>query len=138
MERPLPAANGSTHRAGRQAEDWAAHLLQRRGWSLVARNWSCRWGELDLVAGKPDRLLLVEVKARRRIGPDGGGLRAFDGAKRRRLARAWACWLAAHPRHAGSPLEVVLALVPLPVASRPVRWLVVPDLTVLCACEQQG
>ncbi|MEB3264528.1 MAG: YraN family protein [Synechococcus sp.] len=115
-------------RGGRLAEDWAARLLQRRGWLLLERNWQCRWGELDLVLSKPRRLLLVEVKARRHAGPDGGGVAAFDPPKRRRLARAWSCWLAGHPQWGGCGVEVVLALVPLPVGRGPVRWLRVPDL----------
>ncbi|MEA5423014.1 YraN family protein [Synechococcus sp. CCY9201] len=113
----------STRERGQGAEDWAALLLQRHGWTVLARNWWCRWGELDLVLAKPRRLLLVEVKARRRSGRDGGGVAAFGVIKRRRLARAWACWLAAHPHLGDRPVEVVLALVPLPVGLDAVRWL---------------
>jgi putative endonuclease len=72
---------------------------------------------------KPGRLLLVEVKGRRRCGPDGWGIGALGPRKRQRLARTWACWQAAHPRWSDWPLEVVCALVPLPPAREPVRWL---------------
>ncbi|MEB3242758.1 MAG: YraN family protein [Cyanobacteriota bacterium] len=107
---------------GRWAEQRALRLLRQRGWLLVSRNWHCRWGELDLVLCKPDRLLLVEVKAR---GPghwDGDGAAALRRAKRLRLARAWACWQAAHPHLAPRPVELVAALVPLPPRREPVRW----------------
>ncbi len=57
---------------GGWAEQRALRLLQSRGWRLRARNWHCRWGELDLLLEKPDRLLLVEVKGRR-SGVDGWG-----------------------------------------------------------------
>ena len=48
--------------------------MQQRGWRLLARQWTCRWGELDLVLEKAGRLVLVEVKGRRRCGPDGWGV----------------------------------------------------------------
>ncbi|MEB3184203.1 MAG: YraN family protein [Cyanobacteriota bacterium] len=110
-------------RLGRWAEQRALRLLQQRGWQLLGRNWRCRWGELDLICGKEGRLLLVEVKGRRPGSRDGGGIAALRGAQRRRLGRAWACWLADHPDQAACPVEFVAALVPLPPAAGPVRWL---------------
>ena len=68
------------------------------------------------------------MKGRRRCGPDGWGLAAFDVSKRQRLALTLNHWIALNPRHARCQLEVVLALVPLPPNHRPVRWLKVPDL----------
>lgn len=108
---------------GDWAERYALVLLQRRGWRLLDRQWRCRWGELDLVVAKGRRLLLVEVKARSGLGRDGGGTAALGASKRRRLQDAWACWLAAHPSWDGAPVEMVAALVPLPPARSPVRWL---------------
>jgi putative endonuclease len=110
-------------RQGRLAEQRALRLLESRGWSLVSRNWHCRWGELDLVLRKPGRLLLVEVKGRGRRHRDGDGLFALHRAKRMRLERAWACWQAAHPHLADQPMELVAALVPLPPRRDPVRWI---------------
>jgi putative endonuclease len=108
---------------GLWAEQRAWRLLRQRGWHLLARRWRCRWGELDLVVGKPGRILLVEVKGRQRRGADGWGVASLGPAKRRRLARAWSCWLAEHPVQALASLEAVCALVPLPPAVGPVRWL---------------
>jgi putative endonuclease len=112
----------AAQRRGRWAEERALRLLRTRGWCLVSRNWHCRWGELDLVLAKSGRLLLVEVKGR---GPghwDGDGTGALRRHKRRRLARAWACWQAAHPSLADRPMEAVAALVPLPPRRDGVRW----------------
>ncbi len=110
-------------RQGAWAEQRALRLLRARGWSLLERNWRCPYGELDLLLSKaPDRLLLVEVKARRRCGPDGWGQAALDRGKRRRLRLTWGCWLAEHPRWQHGRVELVLALVPLPPARAPVRW----------------
>jgi putative endonuclease len=110
-------------RQGRWAEQRALRLLEGQGWTLVSRNWRCRWGELDLIVAKPGRLLLVEVKGRRAGSRDGDGVGALRRAKRQRLGRAWACWLVAHPGWGDTPVEQVAALVPLPPARLPVRWL---------------
>jgi putative endonuclease len=110
-------------RQGDWAEQRALRLLRQRGWRLLDRQWRCRWGELDLVCSKGQRLLVVEVKARRRGSADGGGVLALRGDKRRRLSRSWDCWLAAHPLWQQSPVEMVAALVTLPPARLPVRWI---------------
>jgi len=110
-------------RRGDWAEQHTLELLQRHGWRLLDRQWRCRWGELDLVLCKGERLLLVEVKARRAAARDGGGLSALGSAKELRLARSWNCWLAAHARWRHSPVEMVAALVTLPPADQPVRWI---------------
>jgi len=109
-------------RSGDFAEQRALRLLQGRGWRLLSRQWRCRWGEIDLVMAKPGRLLVVEVKGRR---PARGaqGRHGLDRRKGRRIARAWACWCAAHPAWAEWPVELVAALVPLPPQAGPVRWI---------------
>jgi len=114
-------------RQGDWAEQRALRLLRQRGWRLLDRQWRCRWGELDLICGKEGRLLLVEVKARRPGSSDGGGLAALRSDKRRRLARSWDCWLAAHPDWQRSTVEMVAALATLPPARLPVRWIRLED-----------
>ena len=49
-------------------------------------------------------------------------LAALEGRKRRRLSRAWRCWLADHPDWQECSVELVCALVPLPPLRGPVRW----------------
>jgi putative endonuclease len=133
------AASGTNRTAlarGPWAEQRALVLLRGQGWWLLSRNWRCRWGELDLVMAKPGRLLVVEVKGRGPGSRDGAGRGALGWPKRRRLARAWSCWLAVHPEQAHLPVELVAALVPLPeplgaIVGRPgegagegrVRWI---------------
>lgn len=109
-------------RSGNWAEQRALRLLQNRGWQVLARQWRCPWGEIDLLLHKSGRLLLVEVKGRRHCGVDGWGVAALDRRKRRRLEAAYGLWLAAHPAYQACSLELVAALVPLPPATDPVRW----------------
>ena len=49
---------------GWQAERRAAWHLRWRGWRIIARNWRCSEGELDLVASRWSTLLIVEVRSR--------------------------------------------------------------------------
>ena len=88
---------------GDRAKEIVFQLLQ----TLLDRNWSCRWGELDLVLQKDQRLLVVDVKGRKAPRHDRGGLDAFHSRKRRRLARAINCWRSDHPGADHQLLQVV-------------------------------
>jgi putative endonuclease len=46
-------------------EALAASYLARNGYGIVARNYRCRLGEVDLIARGPDGLVFVEVRTRR-------------------------------------------------------------------------
>jgi putative endonuclease len=50
---------------GRTGERLAAEELVRRGYSIIERNFRCRYGEIDLIAEKGDDLVFIEVKTRR-------------------------------------------------------------------------
>ena len=50
---------------GSLGEDAAADLYRRRGYRIVARNWRCGLGEVDLILERRGVLVFCEVKARR-------------------------------------------------------------------------
>ncbi len=52
--------------SGRQSEDAALAFLSAAGLQLVARNYRCRSGEIDLVMEDGPSLVFVEVRARTR------------------------------------------------------------------------
>ena len=79
---------------GPAGEAAAAAYLQEQGYAIVARNYRCTDGELDLVARAGATIVFVEVKARSGIG-FGSPLEAVDARKRRRLVRAARHFLAA-------------------------------------------
>lgn len=81
---------------GRAGEQVAADYLERRGYTILARNWRAPDGEIDLVATDGADLVVVEVKTRRSDGY-GHPLEAVDERKRRRLWRLGVAWAAAHP-----------------------------------------
>lgn len=75
---------------GRLGERLAAEHLERLGYRILVRNHRTRFGELDLVACDAERIVFVEVKARR-SGP-GRPLEKVDWRKQgqvRLIARAW-------------------------------------------------
>lgn len=121
-----------SQRQGAKAEQHVKEILIRHGWRLLDQNWRCRYGEIDLLLTKKhsmnNRVLVVEVKARRYAGIDGWGAAAFHHTKRRCLARTVACWQADNPWSETSDFEVLLALVALPLPSRQVRWIRIESL----------
>lgn len=52
---------------GKRGEDIAADFFTERGFQILARNWRCRYGEIDLVIQKGDEIRIVEVKARKSL-----------------------------------------------------------------------
>lgn len=71
---------------GRAGEEAALRVYERRGYAMVARNWRCAIGELDLVLIRRGTLVVCEVKTRG--GPAfGGGYEAVTWSKRRKLRR---------------------------------------------------
>lgn len=80
----LPALSG---RPGPAGEDAAAEWLSARGMEIVARNYRCRSGEVDVIGMERGTLVFVEVKTRKG-GSFGAGSEAVDARRRKRLARA--------------------------------------------------
>lgn len=49
---------------GKLAEDLAASDLKQKGYQIIERNFSNRFGEIDIIAKDKDTLVFVEVKAK--------------------------------------------------------------------------
>ncbi len=49
---------------GKTAESKTAAFLRKRGYAVIKRNYSCRFGEIDIIAEKGEYIVFVEVKAR--------------------------------------------------------------------------
>ena len=82
---------------GARGEDLAVAELELQGMQVVARNWRCRLGEIDIIAleERAGRLTVVfcEVKCRTGLG-FGRPLEAITYAKLRKLRQLSAQWLA--------------------------------------------
>ena len=46
------------------AEQWALRYLQKQGLNYLVKNYSCRWGEIDLIMEEDPYLVFIEVRAR--------------------------------------------------------------------------
>jgi len=73
-----------TGRIGSRGEDAAADAYRRRGYRLIARNWRCGLGEVDLIVERRGVLVFCEVKSRR-DSVYGGGYEAVTWKKRAKL-----------------------------------------------------
>jgi putative endonuclease len=80
---------------GARGEQAALDLYRRRGFTLVARNWRCSIGEVDLVLRRRDLLVFCEVKTRSG-SRHGGGFEAVDARKRRKLRALAEVFLLTH------------------------------------------
>ena len=85
-------AKTERQRSGQAAEERARAHLEAAGLRTIARNWSSRLGELDLVMRDGDTVVFVEVRYRTRSNPI-DPVETIDRRKQQRIARAAAAWL---------------------------------------------
>jgi putative endonuclease len=52
---------------GRQGEEIAANYLKEKGYEIVSRNFSTRFGEIDLICRDKGIMVFVEVKAKKGV-----------------------------------------------------------------------
>jgi len=81
-------------RRGRRGELLCRWHLRLRGWRILARDWRCPVGEIDIVARRRGVLAVIEVKTR----PDfATGAAAVAPRQQRRIARAAEAFLMMRP-----------------------------------------
>jgi putative endonuclease len=80
---------------GVEAETVAANYLQHQGLSLVATNYSCRYGEIDLIMRDGKTLVFVEVRMRSNSSFGGAGT-SITASKQLKLSRTAEYYLQQH------------------------------------------
>ncbi len=90
--------SGARKKLGAWGEGLAAQKLESLGYQIVARNWRCARGEIDLVARTGDTIIFVEVKTRRgrSMGAPEAGLTPF---KANRLLQLGELYIQQHQHH---------------------------------------
>ncbi|HZV98595.1 MAG TPA: YraN family protein [Methylophilaceae bacterium] len=71
---------------GGEAEKIAAVFLQQQGLIIVANNYRCRFGEIDLIAQEGNTLVFVEVRLRSSSSFGGAGT-SITQVKQQKLTR---------------------------------------------------
>ena len=101
---------GSDNRSvGARGEDIAVAYLKGKKYAILERNFSCKGGELDIVARDGVTLVFVEVKSRRSesYGPPQLSVTPF---KQRQISKAALTWLAKNRKHGLSARFDVIAI----------------------------
>jgi putative endonuclease len=102
----------STTDIGTSGENFVAEWLEAQGATILARQWTCRSGELDLVVRTPDEIVaFVEVKTRSRGNWDSNGILSITVTKQRKIITAAQLFLSKHPHLAALPCRFDVALV---------------------------
>ena len=83
---------------GARGEQLVVTRLERDGYSIVARNWRCPVGELDIIASLGDLIVFVEVRT---VTSDflESPVLSVNPSKQGRVGRAADVWLRAHGAH---------------------------------------
>jgi len=78
---------------------------------VVATNWRCAHGEIDIIAWDGDVLVFCEVKTRRSetYGPPSAAVLGAKALRLRRLAAHWLATTNTHPREVRFDVVSVLA-----------------------------
>jgi putative endonuclease len=107
-------------RLGSAAEERAVQLLRQAGYDIVARNFRCRMGELDIIARRAGQLVIAEVRLRSSDG-FGGPAASISAAKRARIVRAARYLLLRRPGLAD--LTVRFDTLLLTTIAGPIEWI---------------
>ncbi|MCI8209003.1 hypothetical protein AUC61_05580 [Pseudomonas sp. S25] len=116
--------SGNTRQiAGREAEACALRHLQQQGLQLIAQNWLCKRGELDLVMLDGDTVVFVEVRYRRH-STWGGALESVDFRKQQKLVLAAQLFLQNETQWADAACRFdVVAIEGDPLDGPPLNWI---------------
>ncbi len=104
---------------GARAEQWVMRYLQQQGLQLLAQNYRCRFGEIDLIMQDGTTLVFIEVRLRRHAG-FGGAAASIDARKQQRIIHTAQHYLAGLGRIPPCRFDAVLMD---DVAGHNVQWL---------------
>jgi len=98
---------------GQQGELIITEWLTKNDHEIIAQNWRCRQGEIDIIAlqKQTNILVFVEVKTRRLNNWDQNGLLAVNEKKQEKILLTAQTFLSANPQYADHNCRFDLALV---------------------------
>jgi putative endonuclease len=111
-------------RLGREAEEAAARYLEQQNLTILARNYRCRTGELDIIAETAQGVVVIAEVRLRADARYGGGAASVDWRKQRRIQRAAHHLLAREPALARRAIRFdVLDLAPDGAQGYRIEWI---------------
>jgi putative endonuclease len=99
-------AKASHLQQGEHSEQRACDYLLAQGLVQVARNYRCRYGELDLIMRDQHTLVVVEVRYRQ-SDTYGSALESITARKQSRIIATTHCYLASNPHSASVRFDVI-------------------------------
>lgn len=117
-----------TQSLGRRGEALACRLLKKARLKILARNYRCPAGEIDIIALDPttrkadgaETIVFVEVKTRATVGKASPAI-AVDAHKRAQIEAAARYYLRHHPARAYRTRYDIVAIVLAPDAEPDIR-----------------
>lgn len=131
----------NTQKIGELGEDVACKYLKKHGFSILERNYTKKWGEIDIIAQKDDRLYFIEVKSKTMINSANSsissGFEEYDKTGRpeenmhpwklKRLSRTVQTYLI-HKRIGNTPWQLDLFVVYLDIEKRIAKVKVIDNI----------
>lgn len=104
---------------GDLGEELVTQWLQSTGWLILQRRFSCRWGEIDIIAQYPgttedcldSTLAFIEVKTRSVGNWDNWGRSAINPKKQAKISRTAGVFLAKYPEKTNYSCQFDVAIV---------------------------
>ena len=96
---------------GSFGEDVAREYLKKKGYKILGMNFSCRLGEIDIIARKGRYIVFVEVKLRKDAS-HGQAMEFVTAAKQHRLILATEFYLQRNPTRLQPRFDVIEVYAP--------------------------
>ena len=102
---------------GNFGEEKAVQFLRRKGYRILERNFSCKFGEVDIIAQKGSYIVFVEVKLRK--NSSFAEAREFvTASKQRRIISSAVIWLSRTSSQLQPRFDVIEIYAPFGESSR--------------------
>ena len=124
MDVAAKAKRQTTTEVGQKAENLALRYLQSKGLSLIEKNFSCRYGEIDLVMLHKKVVVFVEVRYRKNT-QFGTGAETVDYRKQQKLLNTAQYYLQHHHNYSQltARIDVVSISKQLSEAVSNINWI---------------
>ena len=83
------------HELGKEGENYATEYLKNKGYKILQRNFSCKQGEIDIIAKEKEEYVFIEVKTRQNFHY-GSPAESVTGGKQKHIWKATKYYIYLH------------------------------------------